>query len=187
MKSQVREFLIMAVVAAVIFVGMQLTVQSAIVYGQSMEPNFWDQQRLIVSKVVYQVHTPERGDVIVFHPPSAPDEDNFIKRIIGLPGEYIEMRDGDVFVHQPDGNVIKLSEPYISEPAMVTYTSTPIGEGEYFVLGDNRNRTNDSRNGWLVPDEAIIGKAWISIWPPSLWGMAANYPPASDVVIAAPD
>lgn len=185
-KSALREFLITAVVAALVFIGVQITLQSSIVYGQSMEPNFWNEQRLLISRISYRMHAPERGDVVVFRPPGKSEEDNYIKRIVGLPGEYVEMRDGLVLIHQPDGNVLRLTEPYIQEAASYTYRSDVIGEDEYFVLGDNRNRTNDSHNGWMVPLEAIVGKAWISVWPPSLWGMAANYPP-EDMAIAATD
>ncbi len=186
MKNSIRDFLIMAAIAVVVFIGLRTTVQTFIVYGPSMQPNFWEQQRLLVSKVVYRLHTPERFDVVVFHPPHNPD-DSYIKRIIGLPGEYVEMKDGQVFIHQPDGNVIELDEPYIKEPARHNYVSDIIEEDEYFVLGDNRNNTNDSRNGWMAKGEAIVGKAWLSIWPPDLWGVAGNSPPAEDIASAATD
>ncbi len=186
MKSSVRDFLIMAVIAVVVFIGLRTTVQTFVVYGPSMQPNFWEQQRLLVSKVVYQLHDPERGDVVIFHPPHNPD-DSYIKRIIGLPGEYVEMNDGQVLIHQPDGNVIELDEPYIKEPAKRNHVSDIIEEGEYFVLGDNRNNTNDSRNGWMADGDDIVGKAWLSIWPPGRWGMAANYPPAEEIASAAAD
>ena len=176
----------MAVIAVAVFIGLRVTVQTFVVIGTSMQPNFWDEQRLLVSKVVYRLHTPERGDVVIFRPPRNPDVP-YIKRIIGLPGEYVEMKDGQVLIHQPDGNVIELNEPYIKEPAIRNHVSDIIPEGEYFVLGDNRNDTNDSRNGWMADGDAIIGKAWLSIWPPDLWGMAANYPPAEDIASAATD
>lgn len=186
MKNSARDFLIMAVIAVVVFVGLRTTVQTFVIYGPSMQPSFWEHQRLLVSKVVYRLHTPERGDVVVFHPPHDPG-DSYIKRIIGLPGEQVEMKDGQVFIHQPDGNVIELDEPYINEPATRDHFSDIIGDGEYFVLGDNRNNTNDSRNGWLADGDAIVGKAWLSIWPPGRWGMAANYPPAEGIASADAD
>lgn len=186
MKNTLRDLLVMMVIAVGVFVGLRTTVQTFVIYGPSMQPSFWEQQRLLVSKVVYRLHAPERGDVVVFHPPHDPN-DSYIKRIVGLPGEYVEMNDGQVFVHQPDGNVIELDEPYIKEPARRDYTSDIIREGEYFVLGDNRNNTNDSRNGWMVDGDAIIGKAWLSIWPPTRWGIAANYPPPEGVASAATD
>ncbi len=186
MKSSIRDFVIMAAIAIVVFIGLRTTVQTFVVYGPSMQPNFWEQQRLLVSKIVYQLHDPERGDVVVFHPPHNTNG-SYIKRIIGLPGEYVKMNDGRVFVHVADGNVIELEEPYIKEPAKRNHVSDIIEEGEYFVLGDNRNNTNDSRNGWMASSDEIVGKAWISIWPPDRWGMAANYPPAEDIASAATD
>ena len=186
LKDTIRDFLVMAVVAVVVFVGLRFTVQTFVVYGPSMEPNFWEHQRLLVNKVVYRIHEPQRGDVIVFDPPYQ-QRDSYIKRIIGLPGEYVEVRGGQVFVHQADGATIQLDEPYVREPAARSHTSGVIPDGEYFVLGDNRNNTNDSRNGWMVPAADIIGKAWLSIWPPGQWGLAANYPPQEQIANAASD
>ena len=84
-------------------------------------------------------------------------------------------------------SVVTLDEPYVKEPATRSYVSGIIPPDEYFVLGDNRNNTNDSRNGWMVPTEDIIGKAWLSIWPPDKWGLAANYPPLEQIASAASD
>jgi signal peptidase I len=186
MKDTIRDFLAMAAVAVLVFVGLRFTVQTFVVYGPSMEPNFWEHQRLLINKVVYRIHEPERGDVIVFDPPYE-RRDSYIKRIIGLPGEYVELRGGKVLVHQADGSMIQLDEPYVKEPAVRSYISGVIPDGEYFVLGDNRNNTNDSRNGWTVPAEDIIGKAWLSIWPPGQWGLAANHPPQERIANAAND
>jgi signal peptidase I len=140
-----------------------------------MQPNFWNEQRLLVNKVVYKLHEPERGDVIIFHPPQRMKE-SYIKRIIGLPGESVTIENGVVKIHKPDGSTLSLDEPYIEEAASQPYIGFPIPENEYFVLGDNRNNTNDSRNDWRVPLKNIIGKAWLSYWPPDKWGLAANYP-----------
>jgi len=184
MKSSLREFLVMLVIAVVVFIGLRFTVQTFVVYGPSMEPSFWENQRLLVNKIVYDMHEPQRGDVIVFKPPHA-QRDSYIKRIIGLPGEYVEMKNGRVLIHQPDGTTIELEEPYLKEPATRSHVSSVIPEGEYFVLGDNRNNTNDSRNGWNVHESDIIGKAWLSIWPPGQWGLAANSYPSEQIANAA--
>jgi len=187
MNKTIRDFLIMIAIAVVVFLGLRLTLQTYVVQGYSMEPNFSTNQRLLVNKVVYNFHEPERGDVIILWPPYYV-EDPFIKRVIGLPGEYVEMKQGKVYIHQPDGTVLELDEhAYIDDPAVRPYTSNIIPDGEYFVLGDNRNKTDDSRNGWTVPTEDIIGKAWLSIWPPSMWGSAANYPFPEQVANAASD
>lgn len=138
-----------------------------------MEPNFEEGQRVLVNKVVYSFHEPERGDVIIFHPPPPHDSKTtpFIKRIIGLPGETIEIKNGAVYV-----NGSQLHEPYIDEPPSYTFPEYKIPEDNYFVLGDNRNKANDSHTGWTVPRQNIIGKAWLSIWPPDRWGVVAHYP-----------
>ena len=175
MKQSLRDFLIMLVIAVAVFVGLRSTVQTYVVYGPSMKPNFEELQRLLVNKVVYKLHEPERGDVIIFRPPNNQRE-SFIKRIIGLPGESVEIKEGAVYIHKEDGSVLLLDEPYIKEPSARSFKGGKIPENEYFVLGDNRNGSNDSRNGWTVPRNNIIGKAWLSIWPPNLWGLAANYP-----------
>ncbi len=184
MKNSIRDFLAMIAVAAVVFVGLRFTVQTFVVYGPSMQPNFWSQQRLIVNKVVYNMHEPERGDVIVFRPPNY-QRDSYIKRVIGLPGESVEIKEGVVYIHKEDGSIIHLDEPYVKDLASRSYTSGIIPEGKYFVLGDNRNNSNDSSNGWLVDGSDIIGKAWLSIWPPDKWGVAANYPTQDYVANAA--
>ena len=186
MKRSLRDFLTMLVVAVVIFLVLRNTVQTFVVYGPSMEPNFVAQQRLLVSKIVYRIHEPERGDVIVFRPPHN-QRDSYIKRIIGLPGESVEIKEGTVYIHQKDGTVLQLDESYIKKPATRSFKGDMVPKNEYFVLGDNRDNTNDSRNGWTVPRESIIGKAWLSIWPPNEWGLAANYPLQEQIASATND
>jgi len=169
MKSFLREILFTITLALVIFFALQTTVQSVVVIGSSMEPSLHEGQRLLVNKIAYSFHDPERGDIIVFHPPNNRQSD-FIKRVIALPGDTVEIKRGAVYV---DGS--KLHEPYIKEPTKSNFKEDKVPEGEYFVLGDNRNNSNDSRRGWTVPRQNIIGKAWLSIWPPSEWGLAPNY------------
>ena len=176
MKAFLREFLAILALAIAIFFLIQTAVQSSIVVFSSMEPNLHPGQRLLISKVVYKFHEPERGDIIVFPNPNNSDED-YIKRIIGLPGETIEIKGGVVYI-----NGSKLDEPYIKDPPSRPFPEQEIPEDSYFVLGDNRNNSTDSRTGWTVPLESIIGKAWLSTWPPSEWGLAPNYSP---ILIAA--
>jgi len=173
MRTFLREFLITLILAGVIFCLLQATVQSSVVVGCSMEPGLEEGQRLLVNKAVYKFHEPERGDVIVFHPDNR--QVDYIKRIIGLPGESVKIKQGKVYIHKEGGNVLPLDEPYIKEVPRRPFNGDTIPENEYFVLGDNRNNSNDSRNGWTVKREGIIGKAWLSIWPPSKWGLVANY------------
>jgi len=135
-----------------------------------MEPNFQWRQRLLINKAVYHFHEPERGDVIVFRPFDTGQAD-YIKRIIALPGDTVEVKTRTVYV-----NDSPLDEPYIKDPPSYTLPQRKIPDNNYFVLGDNRNNSNDSHNGWTVPCQSIVGKVWLSIWPPDQWGLAANYP-----------
>ena len=172
MKSFLREILITVVLAVAIFLALQAAIDSVVIPSPSMEPTLEIGQRLIVSKVSYLFHEPERGDIVTFHPPNQPkDATPLIKRIIGLPGESVEIKDGIVYIHNGDGNTLPLDEPYVAEQARSTFVGDTIPENEYFVLGDNRNNSDDSRRGWTVPQENIIGKAWLTIWPPVQWGL----------------
>lgn len=165
----VRQVLITLILAVGIFFLLQATLQSSIVVGRSMEPNFQPGQRLIVNKIAYKLHEPERGDVIIFHPPTS-DQLDYIKRIIGLPGDTVEIKMETVYV-----NGSPLDEPYTNESPRYTFTQRQVPAEHYFVLGDNRNNSNDSHTGWMLPREKIIGKAWLSIWPPSEWGIIPDY------------
>ena len=170
MKAFFRELLITAMLALVIFVVVNATIQTFVVVGGSMQPSFYDGERLLVSKASYIFSEPERGDVIIFHPPGNREGD-YIKRVIALPGDKVEVKDGVVYV-----NDSPLDEPYIKKPPNYTLKEQEIAENFYFVLGDNRTNSNDSHSGWLVPRENIIGKTWLLIWPPTKWGVVPDYP-----------
>ena len=162
MKSQFLQILIVVLVAIGIFFISRATVQSFVVLGHSMNPSLEDGQRILVDKVLYRIREPRQGEVIVFEPPPGMHED-LIKRIIAAPGDTIEIRDGMVIV-----NGFVMSEPYIMESPGYSMDEEEIPEGEYFVLGDNRNNSNDSHRWGTVPQEDIVGKAWLSIWPPGV-------------------
>jgi signal peptidase I len=164
-----REVAITVLIALAVFAVLRLTMQSYTVVMSSMEPNFYQGDCIMVSKVNYRSSGPQRGEVIVFSPPfDSPHP--FIKRVIGLPGEIVEIKDGSVFV-----NGIPLDEEYVSAPPNYTMSATGVPENEYFVLGDNRNRSNDSHTGWLVPRDNIIGRAWFVYWPPSRWRVVQHH------------
>jgi len=135
------------------------------VVGHSMDPTLEDNQYLMVSKLDYRLHEPQRGDIIVFYDPHD-RERKLIKRIVGLPGEILEIRNGQVFV-----NKRRLEEAYIVNPGHYSQPPIPIPEDSYYVLGDNRNNSNDSHNWGPLSGQEIVGKAWLTYWPPRLWGL----------------
>ena len=174
MRRVSREILRTVILAVVIFFVLQATLQSSVVVGSSMEPGLQAGERLFVNKVVYKLHEPERGDVIVFRPPNNRQAE-YIKRIIALPGETVEIKEGEVYIYK-NGNALVLDEhSYIKAPPNYTLPKQQVPEDNYFVLGDNRNNRNDSHNGWTVPQQNVVGKAWVIIWPPGAWGLAPNY------------
>ena len=151
MKTFLREVLITVVLAAAIFLIARETIQTYEVFMTSMEPNFHEGQRVVVNKAAYWgwVGDPQRGDVIIFKAPVAMDED-FIKRVIGLPGDTVEVKNRAVYV-----NGVKLSEPYEAEAPTYVMAKITVPPDEYFVMGDNRNHSNDSHNGWYVMRDEI--------------------------------
>ena len=166
MKSQFQQVLAVVLIAVGVFLLLRVTVQSFVVVGSSMEPNLEDGQRLLVNKVVYHLRDPHRGEIIVFQQPTGMHTD-LIKRVIAIPGDTIEIKDGAVYL-----NGSAIDEPYIADAPSYTMAEKEIPKGEYFVLGDNRNNSNDSHRWGTVPREDIIGEAWLSIWPP---GPIPNY------------
>jgi signal peptidase I len=169
MKSFFRELIITAVLALVVFFALRFTIDTVIIIGISMEPSFHSEQRILISKVTYRIHEPERGDVIVFRPTNS-EKGEFIKRIIALPNDTVEVKDDAVYV-----NGTRLKEPYIKNTPSYHLDKKKIPADNYFVLGDNRNQSNDSHNGWVVPRQNIVGKAWLSIWPLPEWGLVPEY------------
>ena len=160
------------VVAAAIFVVVYLfLLQPHQVRGASMKPNFHDGEYILTDKISYRFGEPKRGDVIIFTSPTDQDVD-FIKRIIGLPGEKVKISDGKVTItnsEHKDGFV--LQEPYETlgptsgGKEAPQNTEVEVGENEYFVLGDNRLESFDSRSWGNLPKKNIIGKAWLRYWP----------------------
>ncbi len=193
-RSLVRELVETGLLALLVFLSVRASFQNFKVDGSSMFPTLENGEFLIVNKLVYSevnleklskyvpfvdpgedptrnvFHGPQRGDVIVLKHPSHPETD-LIKRVIGLPGETIEIKDGHVYV-----NDALLEEPYIDSPWNDTKPKVRLPAGEYFVMGDNREFSADSRNPQigLIPEELIIGRTMLSYWPKSKFGLAPN-------------
>ncbi|NLG28009.1 MAG: signal peptidase I [Chloroflexi bacterium] len=133
--------------------------QATRVEGQSMEPNLHDHQRVIIEKLTYHFRNPERGEIVVLRPPQR-QVDPLIKRVVGLPGETIEIHDGHVYV-----NGVLLQEPYLTQQTWGTLPPTLVPEDHVFVMGDNRGSSNDSRAFGAIAFEDVIGRAWVRYWP----------------------
>ena len=168
-RPLIREAIETIILTAIIFLLIRSVAQNFRIEGYSMEPNFHDGQYLITDKISYRFHDIERGDVIVFQYPRAPQRD-FIKRVIGLPGEKVEIRHGVVYI-----NGKRLEEPYGPNPGSYSWGPETVPKDSYFVLGDNRNNSSDSHTWGMLPRKNIVGKAWAIYWPPSSWGLVA-YP-----------
>lgn len=167
-RSLVREILETVLLTVVLFLVINTVTGRSQVNGSSMEPTLHNGQYLIISKITYWIHPPERGDVIVLHPPNNVGED-YIKRIVGLPGERVEIREGKVWA---DG--VMLDEPYISNAPSYSGSWT-LKEEEYLVFGDNRNNSSDSHSWGPLEEGSIVGKAWLSYWPPERWGIVKHH------------
>ncbi len=165
-----KEVLVTLIIAILVFALVRITVQSFKVEGISMLPGIQPGEYLLANKLVYFIRDPQQGEVIVFHSPQ-PQRPDLIKRVIGLPGDEIRIEDGTVFV-----NDNALTESYVNESPTYTLPSIQVPEDNYFVLGDNRNHSQDSHIGWTVPRDSVIGQAWVIVWPPRQWGTIKPYP-----------
>jgi signal peptidase I len=192
MRSVFWEVLQTVLLTVLIFLGVRAVVQNFKVEGASMEPSLHSGQYLLINKVGYTrvdgtplavvfpntngstngdrylFGAPQRGDIVVFRSPVQPDKD-FIKRVIGVPGDTVEIRGGQVYI-----NNAPIDEPYIRDRAPYLVPRQVVPPNHYFVLGDNRPNSSDSHVWGLVPADNIIGRAWVSYWPPNLWGVVPD-------------
>lgn len=183
-RPLLREVLETVLFIAVVYVLVEMAAPRFLVDGSSMEPTFWDFQRLIISRVHYMVSDPEYGDIVVFNSPrSELGDPPLIKRAIGLPGDTIEFRE-ETLTGAADGtpivtmalyrNGVKVDEPYINEPCQPGKCPARVwelGANDYFLAGDNRNHSNDSRSFGAIPKSQIIGEALVRYWPPQDWAL----------------
>ena len=164
--SFIWELVKIAVIALVIVLPIRYFLfQPFIVKGESMSPNFENGDYLIVDEISYRFNQPARGDVVVFYYPKDTTQ-RFIKRVIGLPGETVSVKDGKVSITQTNGQVLQLSEKYLPNGLQTAGdVNLKIGANEYFVMGDNREYSFDSRSWGTVPKNDIIGKAFFRVFP----------------------
>lgn len=179
----IRELLFTLLIALLIFTGLQLSIKSFEVFNISMLPTFRAGDLIIVNKLAYALGgKPKTGDEIVFYAPNTGTKpvfdpfytqhpSCFIKRVIAGPGDTVEIKSGIVYVNNKP-----LPEPYVNERPAYLLPERYIPANQYFVLGDNRNHSNDSHTGWLVPTNDIIGKVWFRYW-------TAQYPDIRLVMI----
>lgn len=156
------------VLAGILFFVINALTARIRVDGPSMEPNFVHNNYVVVNKIAYLYSDIERGDVIVFPFPDNQEED-FIKRIIGLPGDIVAVRNGQVYVNDQ-----LIEEPYIITPHVRDYEGVTVPEGTVFVMGDNRNNSSDSRAWGTLNIEDIIGKAVLIYWPATDFGLVEH-------------
>ena len=160
-----RDILEISLISFILFLSINTLSARIRVESVSMEPTLYAGNFVIVSKLTYRFEEPGRGDIIVFHYPPNPEQDPYIKRVIGLPGDRVDVRGEEVLI-----NGIRIAEPYLESPTRQ--------DGEWivppdslFVMGDNRNNSSDSRSWGVVPKENVIGKALVVYWPPDKWDL----------------
>jgi signal peptidase I len=163
-----KELLHVVIISLAIIIPVRyFLIQPFYVKGSSMEPNFNDREYLIIDEIGYRFAAPERGQIIVFRYPNDPSQ-FFIKRIIGLPGERIKVSDGHITVYNaeyPDGKVLDETS-YLGNLTTGGNNDVTLGPDQYWVMGDNRGASLDSRSFGPVGKEFIVGRVWIRGWPP---------------------
>ena len=194
----IKELTETLLLAGIIFIALNLSVQNFRVEGPSMEPTLETSQYILVNKVVYFTldgklidnlpfvsrrdtetvylfHPPRRGEIVVFHPPEDSNLDDsflgdtktdWVKRVIGLPGDTLEGKKGQIYV-----NGESLNEPWIQNAQIANFPSTVVPNASYFLIGDNRYASTDSRIIGPIPKDDIVGKAWLSFWPISMFSI----------------
>jgi signal peptidase I len=167
-----REVVETAMLIAIVFLLVNTATSRFKIDGSSMEPNLHHGEYVIVDKVTYLFGAPQRGDVIVFQRDD--EQRDYIKRVIGLPGDHIEVSQGQVYI-----NGRPLDESYINRPTNGQVRARLLGAGEYFVMGDNRSNSKDSRDFGPIQLNTVLGRAWIIYWPPAEWAIIPNFTSAA--------
>jgi signal peptidase I len=162
-KRFTRDVLEIALISLFLFISINTLSARIRIESVSMEPTLYAGNFVVVNKLTYQFTEPGRGDIIVFHYPPNPEQDPYIKRVIGLPGDHIIVRENEVLV-----NDVRIAEPYL-ESTTRQGGEWSVPPNSLFVMGDNRNNSSDSRSWGVVPLENVIGKALVVYWPPNKW------------------
>ena len=158
-----KDILEVVIISLFLFFSINAVSARIRVESVSMQPTLFAGNFVVVNKLAYQFGEPARGDIVVFEYPPDPDQDPYIKRVIGLPGESVQIADGKVLI-----NGVRIQEPYlVSDTHQGGEWTVP--EGSLFVMGDNRRNSSDSRSWGVVPLENVIGKALVIYWPPEKW------------------
>lgn len=172
MKSLMEWVVIIAVAFVLSIFIRNYVIDTRIVPTGSMLPTIQLQDRLIVDRVFYKFDSFKRGDIVVFQAPDSAQEDlDLVKRLIGLPGEKVEIKNGKVFINDQ-----ALNEPYIMAPPDYDYGPVTVPKNSYFMLGDNRTASKDSHIWGFLPSDKILGKVWIRYWPMNKFGPLASAP-----------
>ena len=182
-KAFAKEVLQTLLLTAVIFFGTRLAVQNYRVEGSSMYATLHHSEFVLVNKLAYVRSEPRHGDIIVFNYPEDPSE-QFVKRVIAVPGDVIEIQQGVVYV-----NGEKIVEPYVTRGAQIAgltvrdeLSDRVVPDGAYFVMGDNRRGSRDSREWGFLPRKFIVGKVWVAYWPPDSVGVIEHF----QLIVPAP-
>lgn len=173
--TELLKFVLIA--AAIVFPIRLFIAQPFVVSGASMEPTFHNGQYLIVDELSYRLESPQRGDVIIFRYPKNPKE-FFIKRIIGLPGESVAISGDKITITRKDGSTLSLEEPYIVNHGNGSDNLYKLSDEEYFVMGDNRPESSDSRVWGPLPRDNIVGRAFLRLLPADTFGVHPGSTPA---------
>ncbi len=172
------EFVHVIVISLAIIIPIRyFLIQPFYVKGASMEPNFYDHEYLIIDELSYRMNPPHRGDVVVFRYPNDPRQ-FYIKRVIGLPGERVRVTGGHVYIYDvahPDGYEMD-ETAYLGETLTSGERDVSIPQGQYYLLGDNRGASLDSRIFGPVPENLIVGRVWLRGWPPERMSLFASPP-----------
>lgn len=174
-KENILDWIVTIAMGVALYFAIDFCIGRVRVDGISMDTTFHEGQLLMVNKLNYRFNEPKRGDVVVFTSPVEPDKE-YIKRLIGLPGDKISVQDAVLYLN---GNAV--DEPYLHEAMTYDFPEMTVPEGMYFAMGDNRNHSFDSHNWGGVPRENLIGNAFFRYWPLTRIGIISNDTPLASV------